>query len=70
VAGGGEAGHAGARLGEQVPGGGDADPGDLIELGDLGGERAMASPIRVVRVLIWAVSASVRASIMPSMNAW
>ena len=31
---------------------------------------AMASPMRVVRVSIWAVSASIRASIMPSMNAW
>jgi hypothetical protein len=30
----------------------------------------MASPIRVVRVSIWVVSASIRASIMPSMNAW
>src|SRR4029077_914119 len=39
VAGGGEAGHVGADLGEQVLGGGDADAGDLIELGDLGGVR-------------------------------
>jgi hypothetical protein len=31
---------------------------------------AMASPIRVVRVAIWVVSASIRASIMPSMKAW
>ena len=39
VAGGGEAGHVGAGLGEQVLGGGHADPGDLVELGYLGGER-------------------------------
>jgi hypothetical protein len=30
----------------------------------------MASPILAVRVLIWPVSASIRASIMASMNAW
>jgi hypothetical protein len=35
----GEAGHVGADLGERVLGGGDADAGDLIELGDLGGVR-------------------------------
>ena len=31
---------------------------------------AVASPIRVVRVSIWAVSASIRVSIMPGMKAW
>ncbi len=43
---GGEAGHVGADLGEQVLGGGDADAGDLIELGDLGGVRgdSLADP--------------------------
>jgi hypothetical protein len=30
----------------------------------------MASPVRVVRVSIWVVSASIRASIMPGMKAW
>jgi hypothetical protein len=70
VAGGGEAGHVGADLGEDVLGGGDADAGDLIELATWRAYGAMASPIRVVRVSIWVVSASIRASIMPSMNAW
>src|SRR6516225_11417159 len=39
VPGGGEAGDVGADLGEQILGGSRADAGDLIELGDLGGER-------------------------------
>jgi hypothetical protein len=30
----------------------------------------MASPIRVVRVSIWVVGASIRASTMPGMKAW
>jgi hypothetical protein len=34
-----EAGHVGARLGEDLLRGRDADAGDLIELGHLGGER-------------------------------
>jgi len=39
VGGSGEAGHVGAGFGDEVLGGDDADPGDLIELGDLMGER-------------------------------
>jgi hypothetical protein len=39
--GGGEAGHAGAGLGDDLLRGGDADAGDLIELGHLGGERGV-----------------------------
>jgi len=31
---------------------------------------AVACSIRVVRVAIWVVSASIRSSIMPSMKAW
>ena len=39
MTGGGEAGHIGADLGDDVLGGDHADAGDLVELGDLGGER-------------------------------
>src|SRR5262249_60131516 len=38
VAGGGEAGHLGADLGDDLLSADDADPGDLIELGHLAGE--------------------------------
>src|SRR5262249_58844266 len=38
VAGGGEAGHVGADLGDDLLSADDADPGDLIELGHLAGE--------------------------------
>jgi len=37
---GGKAAHVDADLGDQLLGGGGADPGDLIELGRLAGERA------------------------------
>ena len=39
MAGGGEPGHVGANLGDDLLGGGDADAGDLIKLGYLGCER-------------------------------
>jgi hypothetical protein len=70
VAWGGEAGHAGADLGEQVPGGGDADAGISSSWATWAANGAMAAPIRLVRVPIRAVSASIRAGIMPGMNAW
>ena len=38
MTGGGEAGHVGADLGDDVLGGDHSGSGDLIELGDLGGE--------------------------------
>jgi hypothetical protein len=39
VAAGGEGGHVDADLGDELPGADPSDAGDLIELGDLGGER-------------------------------
>jgi hypothetical protein len=69
MAGGGEAGHVGARLGEDLLRGRDADAGISSSWATWAANGAMAFSIRVVSVSIWAVSASTRPTIMASRNA-
>lgn len=61
-----ETGHIGPDLGDEFLGAGLANAGDFIELGHRAAKGAIASSIRLVRSSIWAVSASMRSSIMRS----